>query len=474
MTHRASYLFRDNRRQAVLRGILRLCDAVALLIAASIASLLRFGDFLPPAEFVPPLSLAVFVYLAAMELAGGYRVMLPGEGRVGLQRAFLCLLATFSLLVAVAYFTKTSDLYSRGWVGYWMASAFVLHSAVRIGVIIVTRRLGKEKLFASRLAVVASRELAPVVERLKLATSESGFFVDRVYYVSGRHVPAPGDHPYVEEAQDLLRRLQSPMPDAVVLTLTKEGEEAIKAVYDEMLGLPVNILVYPFAEERPVLLDAGDWVVMSGLPFIRRQSQPFGSRGWLVKLAEDYALAAIFVILLSPVMLLIALAIRLDGPGPVLFRQKRHGFTGETIEVYKFRTMKHDRGDEPGVPQATRNDPRITRVGRLLRRCSLDELPQLINVLQGRMSLIGPRPHAVEHNDYYRARIDGYLGRHRVRPGITGWAQVNGWRGETDTEEKMIQRVRHDLYYIQNWSLGLDVRILLMTAVTVFFQRNAY
>lgn len=474
MTHRTSYLFRDNRRQTALRDVFRLCDVIALLAAASIASLMRFGNVLPPAEFVPPLSLAVLVYLTVMELIGGYGVMLPGEGRVGLRPAFLSLLATFGLLVALAYFTKTSEVYSRGWVGYWMASAFVLHAMVRIGVIIATRRLGKEKLFASRVAVVASRELAPVVERLKLATSRSGFFVDRVYYVSGKEVPAPEWDEYIENPRDLLCRLQTPLPDALVLALTKEGEETLRTVEDALLELPINILAYPFAEERLTLLDAGEWVVISGLPFIRRQTQPFGSRGWIVKLIEDYTLATLFLIVAAPLMLLIALAIKLDSPGPVLFRQKRHGFSGEEIVVYKFRTMRHDRGDESEVPQATRDDPRTTRVGRFLRRSSLDELPQLINVLQGRMSLIGPRPHAVEHNNHYRTRIDGYLTRHRVKPGITGWAQVNGWRGETDTEEKMIQRVRHDLYYIQNWSPLLDARILLMTAMTLSSQRNAY
>jgi putative colanic acid biosynthesis UDP-glucose lipid carrier transferase len=166
--------------------------------------------------------------------------------------------------------------------------------------------------------------------------------------------------------------------------------------------------------------------------------------------------------------------VKLDSPGPVLFRQKRYGFNNNDITVFKFRSMRNDPNPDPSVPQAQRNDPRVTRIGAFLRKSSLDELPQLFNVLQGTMSLVGPRPHAVAHNEHYAAVIDGYLGRHRVKPGITGWAQVNGYRGETDTPEKMRMRVQYDLYYIDNWSLSLDLKILLMTIFVGFVNRNAY
>jgi putative colanic acid biosynthesis UDP-glucose lipid carrier transferase len=180
------------------------------------------------------------------------------------------------------------------------------------------------------------------------------------------------------------------------------------------------------------------------------------------------------LVVFAPLLLAIALAIRLDGPGPVLFRQKRYGFANNEFTVFKFRTMRHRPAEEPDVPQARRQDPRITRVGAFLRRTSLDELPQLINVLRGDMSLVGPRPHAVAHNVQYAQIIDDYLSRHRVKPGITGWAQINGLRGETDTPEKMRARVEHDLYYIDNWSLMLDIKILLLTPLRGFVNKNAY
>jgi putative colanic acid biosynthesis UDP-glucose lipid carrier transferase len=172
-------------------------------------------------------------------------------------------------------------------------------------------------------------------------------------------------------------------------------------------------------------------------------------------------------------MLLIALAIKIDSPGPVFFRQRRHGFNHRVIDVFKFRTM---RVAEYGLPieQARKNDPRVTRVGKLLRRTSLDELPQLINVMRGEMSLVGPRPHALEHNHYYRERLDRYASRHRVKPGLTGWAQIHGLRGPTEDPETMRRRVQMDLYYIENWSLWLDVKIIAATPFVGFVNRNAF
>jgi exopolysaccharide biosynthesis polyprenyl glycosylphosphotransferase len=184
------------------------------------------------------------------------------------------------------------------------------------------------------------------------------------------------------------------------------------------------------------------------------------------------------LVLLSPVMLVTAIAIKLESKGPVLFRQKRHGFNNELIDVYKFRSMYTDRTDATASKLVTKNDPRVTKVGRFIRKTSIDELPQLFNVLKGELSIVGPRPHALQAKaanlPYYEA-VDGYFARHRVKPGMTGWAQINGWRGETDTVEKIMQRVNHDLYYIEKWSLLLDAYIVVMTPVSLFSRNeNAY
>jgi putative colanic acid biosynthesis UDP-glucose lipid carrier transferase len=179
-------------------------------------------------------------------------------------------------------------------------------------------------------------------------------------------------------------------------------------------------------------------------------------------------------ILLLPLMILVWIAIKLESKGPALFRQQRYGFVNRTFDIYKFRTMKYSDVPETNIVQAKKNDPRITRMGRILRRLSLDELPQIFNVLNGTMSLVGPRPHAVQHNEEYARIIRGYFARHRVKPGMTGWAQVKGFRGETKTVEDMEARVQYDIYYVENWSLLLDLKILAMTAVICLTGRNAY
>jgi putative colanic acid biosynthesis UDP-glucose lipid carrier transferase len=197
--------------------------------------------------------------------------------------------------------------------------------------------------------------------------------------------------------------------------------------------------------------------------------------GWnsMIKRTSDLVLASLILVLLTPLMLMIALAVRITSPGPIIFRQRRYGLYGEEIKVYKFRSMKvAEDGDT--VVQARKDDQRVTPIGAFLRRTSLDELPQFVNVLQGRMSIVGPRPHAVAHNEQYRKLIKGYMLRHKVKPGITGWAQVNGLRGETATLDRMEARIQHDLDYLRNWSVWLDLWIILKTVKVVLARENAH
>ncbi len=212
---------------------------------------------------------------------------------------------------------------------------------------------------------------------------------------------------------------------------------------------------------------------MNGVPVVGICETPFTGINELAKRVFDIVVASIILVLISPVLLALAIGVKLSSPGPVIFKQRRNGLDGEEIIVYKFRSMRAmDNGAV--VKQATKGDPRITPFGAFIRKTSLDELPQFINVLQGRMSIVGPRPHAVAHNESYRRLIKAYMVRHKVRPGITGWAQVNGCRGETETLDKMQARVEYDLEYLRNWSLGLDVAIIFRTIRLVLFDRNAY
>jgi len=231
------------------------------------------------------------------------------------------------------------------------------------------------------------------------------------------------------------------------------------------MGLVPDIFTYDLIQAR---IDQ-----MAGMPVIAILETPFTSINAFNKRLADMVLSVIILALISPLMLLIALGVKLGSPGPVIFKQRRYGLNGEEIMVYKFRSMRvMEDGDQ--IRQATRDDDRITPLGRILRKTSLDELPQFVNVLQGRMSIVGPRPHAVAHNELYRKLISGYMLRHKVKPGITGWAQVNGLRGETDSVDKMAARIQHDLDYMRNWSLSLDLLIIAKTVWLVFRDAKAY
>jgi putative colanic acid biosynthesis UDP-glucose lipid carrier transferase len=257
----------------------------------------------------------------------------------------------------------------------------------------------------------------------------------------------------------------------VFITLPLGSQPRIVQLLEQMQGTTASLFFVP--DVFGISIIQGRLQDMNGVPVVGICETPFTGTNDLVKRVSDIVLASLIIVLISPLLLALAIGVKLSSRGPVIFKQRRNGLDGEEIIVYKFRSMKsQDNG--PVVRQATKNDPRVTRFGAFLRRTSLDELPQFFNVLQGRMSIVGPRPHAVAHNEEYRRIIKAYMVRHKVKPGITGWAQVNGHRGETDTLEKMQARVEYDLEYLRNWSLGLDLQIIVRTIRPVFFDRNAY
>ena len=257
----------------------------------------------------------------------------------------------------------------------------------------------------------------------------------------------------------------------VYITLPLGSQPRIVNLLEQLQGTTASLYFVP--DVFGISIIQGRLQDMNGVPVVGICETPFTGTNQLMKRTSDLVLASLIVVLTSPLLLAIAIGVKLSSPGPVIFRQRRNGLDGDEIVVWKFRTMTtQDDGDV--VTQATRNDPRVTRLGAFLRASSLDEMPQFFNVLQGRMSIVGPRPHAVTHNEQYRQIIKAYMVRHKVKPGITGWAQVNGQRGETDTVEKMRARVEYDLEYLRNWSLALDLRIIVGTVRLVFFDRYAY
>ncbi len=328
------------------------------------------------------------------------------------------------------------------------------------------RRYGRN---SRRVAIVGANELGARLAKTVgngawMGLRLVGFFDDRA---ARKHtgISLSGN------TEDLFSMAREGRVDILYITLPLRAEARVNAMIERLADTTVSVYLVPdfFVFD---LLHAR-WLNMGEFPVVSVYESPFyGVEGW-VKRCEDLLLCCAILLVVAVPMLLITAGVKLSSPGPVLYRQRRYGINGQEIQVLKFRTMTVCEDDD-GVRQATRCDARITRLGALLRRTSLDELPQLFNVLRGDMSVIGPRPHAVVHNEQYRRLIKGYMLRHKVKPGITGWAQVNGWRGETDTLEKMRKRVEYDLDYIRNWSLMLDFKIFYLTLFHGFVGENAY
>jgi len=272
-------------------------------------------------------------------------------------------------------------------------------------------------------------------------------------------------------SNDLVERCRKGLIDVVYVALPLRAELRTAGILSELADTTVT--VYMVADFLYYSLLRSHWSQVGGIPVVSVHNSPFeGVVGW-VKRLEDLVIGSMIVLLTLIPMAFIAVAIKLSSAGPVFFRQWRYGLCGKKIRILKFRTMTVCE-DGPSIRQVSKNDSRVTAVGRFLRRTSLDEFPQFLQVLTGELSLVGPRPHAVAHNEQYRSLIHGYMLRHMVKPGITGWAQVNGWRGETAELDKMEQRVQHDLEYIRNWNLLLDLKIIFMTIFGSKNRRNAY
>ena len=274
---------------------------------------------------------------------------------------------------------------------------------------------------------------------------------------------------------DLIDFVRSTRIDTLILTLPVTAETRLLQILERLWVLPVDIRLS--AQDQRLRFRPRAYSYIGNLALLDLFDRPLGDWGPFIKTASDKIIAAVALVLLLPVFAAVALAVKLESKGNVLFKQRRYGFNNELIEIYKFRSMYVDQADVNARQLVTKGDPRVTRVGRFIRKSSLDELPQLFNVLKGELSLVGPRPHATMASaagSLYETVVDGYFARHKVKPGMTGWAQINGWRGETDTAEKIARRVEHDLYYIENWSLTFDLYILARTPFALLKTQNAY
>ncbi len=375
-------------------------------------------------------------------------------------------------LVFVGYITGTTDLFDVSVLYTWAVVTPVL--------IIIINFIFRQFLLLSlkseenqrKVVIVGANEgshkLANnIVNNLAYGLKLTGYFDDR----PEERTEMPMGTPYLGVMDRLPDYVKANGIDLIYITIPVSHQQRVLDLLDKLhdttasIYFTPDIFVYELIQAR--MDNIGD------MPLVALCETPFSGLNGVLKRLSDILFSVFILVLISPILLIIALAVKFTSPGPALFAQKRYGLDGDEIVVYKFRSMTVcDDGDE--IKQATRNDARVTKLGAFLRKYSLDELPQFINVLQGRMSIVGPRPHAVAHNEMYRGMIKGYMMRHKVKPGITGWAQVNGCRGETDTVEKMQKRIEYDLDYLRNWSLGLDTIIILNTVVTVFKTEDTY
>ena len=447
-----------------LAGLVAVGDAVAVTLAAMLAHFLHHGLAPVTLEILSLALLGTAMVLELMRRSGAYARLLRSSVRSQVRQAVRVWTSVVAFLLGLGYVAAPSDSYSFAWAVTWYSGAVLFIALVRLFAGHQVCRWRQQGRLVRTVAIVDAgpEESSAAVARAILQDEEDGACLVGVFSSKGGELRG---------VEDLMRLARLFRIDEVIVVGSAAENKRLIPVISRLRTLPANISVC--TASTGMAFPRQEAAILFGCPVLTIYRRPLNSWNRLLKRSEDIAFAGALMPVLVPLMLVIALAIKLDSRGPVLFRQKRVGFNSNIFQVFKFRTMAHVPGPDGNVPQARRNDSRVTRIGKVLRRTSLDELPQLVNVLKGEMSLVGPRPHAVPHDEHFAARINGYLGRHRMQPGITGWAQVNGLRGETETLEKMQRRVDHDLAYIEDWSLLLDLKIILRTLLCLV-DRNAY
>ncbi|WP_043447875.1 undecaprenyl-phosphate glucose phosphotransferase [Halotalea alkalilenta] len=439
-------------------------DVIAMLIAGIGTFILRFGA----SDFEDRFGWALVVMILLMLL---FNTQCDAYNRWQSKRLghlifnlFLVWLALTAVVSSLIFFFDVSKNYSRFWIfsTLWIAFALSVMGRVTARLIIGNysrRGIGRRKIFL----VGPTAALRSTIQHMR-REQVAGYSIAGMQRLS--------EEPREAQLSSIERRVASSKAHEVWICMPLNMGDTIKQLMYALRYQTVEIRFFPELSDLPLLNHRVSEVV--GLYSIDLSASPMSGKARIAKRLEDIFLAFLICLLISPICLLIAFLIKVTSPGPVIFKQYRTGINGRKFKVYKFRSMRVHNEHFGKVTQASKNDTRITPIGAFLRKTSLDELPQFFNVLQGRMSIVGPRPHALAHNEHYKALVESYMKRHKVKPGITGWAQVSGYRGETDTLDKMQMRVKFDLWYIENWSLALDVKIVFLTLFKGFVGKNAY
>jgi len=455
----------------------RITDSVSVFFSGLIAYSLRF-NYVPdlnglPQNYFSLLIASAILSLIIFPLFGLYH---SWRGQSLFHQIRLVIMAWGTVIVCVIIFLfllKYSEEFSRIWLAYWFSTGVVLILLIRLLAYLFLRLMRSKGFNYRSVVIIGAGDLGKeVLQRVSLS-AWTGF---KVVALFDDNTKLTGGNIFGvlvrTDIVNIIDYVSSHHIDEVWFALPLNAEERMHDLVNQLSSTSVNVRLIPDIFGLSILNHG--FTEIAGMPVVDLCTSPMTGFNRVVKSIEDKVLAFIILVLISPLLFVIAAGIKLTSKGPVFFKQKRHGWDGRIINVYKFRSMKVHQEFDGSVTQAIKRDPRITKMGAFLRRTSLDELPQFYNVLQGRMSIVGPRPHAVAHNEHYKEVVDQYMLRHKVKPGITGWAQVNGWRGETDTVEKMQKRVEFDLFYIENWSLWFDLKIIFLTVFKGFVDKNAY
>jgi len=465
--------------RVVVTGSARLADFLLVVLTGLAIHLLYVESSVTLAWwYLAAIPGTAAVFVTAMQLSGGYTI--PAMRRVGFQagRLLACWMLVFGLMTSVVFLAKLGEEFSRFWFASWFVIGLIALFGFRIVLASFINRWAGEGLLERRAVIVGGGERAEaLIHALEAQGNDDiricGIFDDRGDDRSPHSVAGYRKLGTISELVAFGRKAKI---DLLIVTLPITAESRVLQLLKKLWVLPVDIRLS--AHTNKLRFRPRTYSFVGRVPFLDVVDKPIADWDVVTKWLFDHVVGGLILLLVAPVMLFVALAIRIDSRGPILFKQRRYGFNNELIEVYKFRSMYVDQADVDAAKLVTKDDPRVTRVGRFIRKTSLDELPQLFNVVfKGNLSLVGPRPHALQAkaaDRLYNDVVDGYFARHRVKPGITGWAQVNGWRGETDTREKIERRVEHDLYYIENWSVFFDLYILAMTPLKLLQTESAY
>lgn len=458
-----------------LTMVIRLLDVFAILAAGCSAYFYKFQQVVLPDYYVIALGVAAIVTLFVFSFFQIYNSIRTQSYWQYTSRLIQAIFVVLMIMAGLAFLTKTGETFSRSWFIIWALFSLFLLILFRFSLFLILRLMRSQGLNERCVIIIGAGKLGIQLAESVQQALWTGFRV--VAFLDDRALQKPSSIagiPVHEVPVDISHYLQNTEEtiDEIWLALPLRAEERVKEILYELrhhtLAIRFVLDIFGLDLVKNAITD------LAGFPTLNLNASPMVGLNRLIKAIEDRILAALILFCVSPLMLLIAIGVKLSSKGPVLFKQQRHGWDGRIIKVYKFRTMVLHADAHGPIVQATSADPRVTRFGRFLRRTSLDELPQFYNVLQGKMSIVGPRPHALSHNEFYKDSIKAYMQRHKVKPGITGWAQVHGLRGETEKLDKMKKRVEYDLFYIENWSLLLDLKIIVLTILRGFVNRNAY